>query len=94
MQRTQIYLEDEQQDRLAARARRTGRTKSDLIREAIDAYLDEGLDTQEELDAFRAVIELGAGSIERLPSGAEYVRDLRQADRARDERLEERWKAS
>ena len=43
--RTQIYLEEEQSRRLAERARSTGRTRSTLIREAIDAYLgatDEG----------------------------------------------------
>ncbi|HSH62251.1 MAG TPA: CopG family transcriptional regulator [Acidimicrobiales bacterium] len=36
MKRTQIYLDEELDQRLAARAAETGRTKSDLIREAID----------------------------------------------------------
>jgi hypothetical protein len=34
VRRTQIYLDEEQDRRLAERARATGRTKSDLIREA------------------------------------------------------------
>ena len=39
MKRTQIYLDDEQDRRLENRARATGRTKSALIREAIDRLL-------------------------------------------------------
>ena len=41
LRRTQIYLTAEEQDALAALARRSGRTRSDLIREAIDAYVHE-----------------------------------------------------
>jgi hypothetical protein len=39
MQRTQIYLTEEQAGLLDARAEAAGRTRSDLIREAIDAWL-------------------------------------------------------
>jgi len=39
MRRIQIYLADSQARALAVRADRLGRTKSDLIREAIDSYL-------------------------------------------------------
>lgn len=39
MQRTQIYLTDAEQAGLRHLAERTGRTQSDLIREAVDAYL-------------------------------------------------------
>jgi Arc/MetJ-type ribon-helix-helix transcriptional regulator len=39
MRRTQIYLDEEQDRRLAARARADGTTKSALIREAIDLLL-------------------------------------------------------
>lgn len=42
MKRTQIYLDERQDDRLGARARSTGVTKSALIRAAIDAYLARG----------------------------------------------------
>jgi predicted transcriptional regulator len=39
MRRTQIYLDDGQEKRLDARAKAEGKTKSALIREAIDQYL-------------------------------------------------------
>ncbi len=39
MKRTQIYIEDDQDRRLQKRARATGKTKSQLIREAIDRLL-------------------------------------------------------
>jgi hypothetical protein len=42
VRRTQIYLDEEQDRRLARRARAEGVTKSRLIRRAIDAYLEAG----------------------------------------------------
>jgi hypothetical protein len=40
MHRTQIYLSTEERQGLQALARQVGRTQSDLIREAIDAFLE------------------------------------------------------
>lgn len=39
MRRTQIYLDEAQDERLERRARSQGTTKSALIRDAIDQYL-------------------------------------------------------
>jgi hypothetical protein len=40
MVRTQIYLTREEHSRLRSLARRSGRKQSELIREAIDAFLE------------------------------------------------------
>ena len=40
MVRTQLYLTAEERDALSKLAQRTGRKQSELVREAVDAYLD------------------------------------------------------
>lgn len=40
MVRTQIYLTEEERRRLSELARSTGKVQSELIREAVDRYLD------------------------------------------------------
>lgn len=41
MVRTQIYLTEEEREALGTISKETGRTQSDLIREAVDRYVDE-----------------------------------------------------
>ena len=91
VRRTQIYLDEEQDRRLAERARATGRTKSDLIREAVDRLLEEPLSEDEELARFRAAAQAAFGIAPYLEDGATYVRRLRDNDRRRQERLEQDW---
>ena len=83
MHRTQIYLDDGQRRRLERVAKRTNRTVSDLIREAIDVRYGEG--TKE--DFVRALID-GAFGVwkDRSDLGATgpYVRRLRRGSRVDD----------
>ncbi len=93
VKRTQIYLHPEQSEELARRADAGGVTASHLIREAIDLYLSDADDEATELARQRAALRETFGSLPRLPAGAAFVDDVRGADRARDERLETRWRS-
>ena len=88
VRRTQIYLDEEQDRRLAERARATGRTKSDLLREALDRLLASPLSDDEELARFRAAASAAFGVAPYLEDGATYVRKLRDNDRRRQEGLD------
>ena len=82
--RTQIYLDEEQTARLDERAAAEGTTRSTLIRRAVDVYL-----SQEEEDAaawrrqWGKAIKGTAGIAPYLEEGAEYVEGLRRADAER-----------
>ena len=72
MQRTNIYLTDEQQRALAARARVAGTTKSAVLREILDAALAEPAPADDELHAAFAALadrydELVAGLFDADP---------------------------
>ncbi len=73
MQRTQIYLSDEETDLLGLAAERTGASRSELIRRAIRTqYGDQS--TQTRLAALRA----SAGTWRnRSATGADHVDDVR-----------------
>jgi predicted DNA-binding protein len=90
VKRTQIYLEDEQADALAQRARALGTTASKMIREAIDEYLAEPDDTKMRRARFRQALEASFGIAPYLPDGATYVDELRTRDHRRDIHLERR----
>ncbi len=77
--RTQIYLSDEEAAVLDREARSSGRTKSQLIREAIDHVYLQGPDAAGVLRA----IQKSAGGWRRRLSGADYVERLRPGRLAR-----------
>jgi predicted transcriptional regulator len=89
MNRTQIYLDDEQTARLDKRAAAEGTSRSMLIRRAVDIYL-----SQEEQDAvlwkeqWHSALEKTAGIATHLEEGAEYVEDIRRQDVERLDRLD------
>jgi len=80
VERTQIYLTRRESSALARLAKTTGRTKSQLIREAIGAqYLD-----QTDADELTAAIDATAGLwADRTESGESYVERLRRGRLAR-----------
>jgi len=90
MHRTQIYLDDLQERALAARAERAGRTKSSLIREAIDSYLEQPSAAETALARLRTAVAHAHGCASSLPAGEHYVEELRGADRERARELDER----
>ena len=77
--RTQIYLEDEQNRLLTERSAQVGRTKSALIREAIDAYLTPASGDQR-VARLRAAVKEASGAAAHLPDGARYVEELRATE--------------
>jgi predicted DNA-binding protein len=90
MKRTQIYLEADQDRRLATRARADGTTKSTVIREAIETYLSASDGDEGRLAAFQAAVDALEDSPVVLPDGRSYVEALRARDERRDEELEQR----
>ena len=90
VRRTQIYLDDEQDERLTRRAQGTGVTKSMLIRQAIDSLLDESTQSQSALTRFRSALKAMEQAPIDLPRGVSYVEDLRSLDAQRQEELDRR----
>ncbi len=76
--RTQIYLTQTQQARLGAASRRTAKTKSELIRQAINQFLDANTLESGEVKARRvqSIAGLWAGR-DDLADPSAYVRSLR-----------------
>ncbi len=90
VERTQIYLTERQQRELERRAISSGRTKSDLIREALDAFLGMSLSKDEWQRRWREAVDAIAGIAPYLPEGDAYAQELRDADVERKEELERR----
>lgn len=93
VRRTQIYLEEDQARALSDRASAAGRTKSELIRDALDAYLAPSDGMATDLTRFRAAVAAAAGIAPYLDAGRDYVAALRTADRERERELTERRRA-
>jgi len=78
VRRTQIYLHDYQDRGLMERSQQVGRTKSALIRDAIDAYLSPASSDQVVgLARLGVAVKEAAGAAPHLPTGADYVDELR-----------------
>lgn len=90
VRRTQIYLEESQHETLSTRAAAVGSTTSELIREAVDAYLAGPQADRGQLLAFREAVRAVAGSVPRLPEGSSYVNEMRAVDLDREQALERR----
>lgn len=90
MRRTQIYIGDAQDRVLGERAGALGTTKSAVIRDAIDAFLQPDASRDPGVDRFRAAVRGAAGIAGYLPSGSEYVDELRAADAERERQLHAR----
>ncbi len=77
MVRTQIYLTEREKSALEAMARRTGKTQSELIREAIDAMI-----AAPDLDDRRALLAAGRGLWEGRTDLPDFEALRREMDRA------------
>lgn len=88
MKRTQIYLDENQDARLSKRAEAAGVTKSTLIRQALDEFLEGPLDEKARLSRFLSAVEEIAKTPLDLPYGAAYVEEIRARDVERQEELE------
>jgi predicted DNA-binding protein len=85
MKRTQIYLDLDQDRRLARCAAAAGTTKSTLIRAAIESYLSSADDDAGRLKQFQSALDAVERAPVKLESGREYVERLRVADEERRE---------
>jgi metal-responsive CopG/Arc/MetJ family transcriptional regulator len=89
MNRTQIYLDDEQTTRLDKRAAAEGTSRSMLIRRAVDIYLSQ--EEQDDIlwkEQWQRALEKTAGVASHLEEGADYVEDIRRQDVERLDRLD------
>jgi hypothetical protein len=81
MHRTQIYLTDEQRERIARMADDRGVSKAEVIRRILDRSLGIGSDADERVEAVIAT----AGVMPDAPDWPEWQRRIR--GRSADERL-------
>jgi len=95
VRRTQIYLDDDQHRWLDEQASRQRRTKSELIREAVDRLIGGGRqDADNRLRRFQAAVDASFATVPDLPPGRDFVEDARATDHDRDRLVEDRWDLS
>lgn len=92
MRRTQIYLDEAQDAKLAKKAKSAGVTKSTLIRQALDEFLEGPSDDQSRLSRFLAAVEEIAAEPLDLQDGFTYVEEIRAFDAKRQQELDRRRK--
>jgi len=80
MERTQIYLEPAQRLRLSAVARTKGRPVAEIIREAVDRYLDAEARAIGDDDPLLAMVGAGAGLETARDVSSRHHRRLATAD--------------
>ena len=80
VERTQIYLSQQQAAALDREARRRGQTRSHLIREAIDRAYEADIRRESFLEALESAGGAWSG---RTETGEQYVQRIRAADRWR-----------
>ncbi|HET8926599.1 MAG TPA: ribbon-helix-helix protein, CopG family [Microbacterium sp.] len=84
MKRTQISLESEERELLDAETRRTGRSMSALVRDAVRIAYAPKDDPAEDISRLRAGFGAWADAGDRGDDGAEYVERLRTGTRWAD----------
>jgi metal-responsive CopG/Arc/MetJ family transcriptional regulator len=84
MARTQVLLRRDQLRELDAAARRRGVTRSELLREQIDAFLARD---KSENDDWRRLQKEAAGVLADDPDFERRMQDIREGWRRREERL-------
>lgn len=90
MNRTQIYLDDEQTARLDERAAAEGTSRSGVIRQAVDKYLSEEQQSSAAWrEKWKEALDKTAGIAPYLQEGVEYVEEIRRSDAERLSRLEQ-----
>src|SRR6266542_4127972 len=90
MRRTQIYLDDWQDQRLGQRAAAERSTKSSLIRRAIDEFFGRRSEAEARLVRFQDAVREASGVAPYLPEGSSYVEELRRGDVLRQRELDAR----
>jgi Arc/MetJ-type ribon-helix-helix transcriptional regulator len=87
--RTQVYLTEQQDQGLKRLAKRSGRSQSQLIRDAIDRLIES-----EPQPDWKAALRSAAGIWADRPEIDAEMREIREGLKRRHERLERHWRRS